>query len=416
MGFPEKDRRIVRDLARRIAEVAALPVQDEKRAMWRKLNHLETVRPMVWINELPWDELKDQDALVCRASDEFCRGIERELRWTLYNWDYCRTDMVVDGVYYAHPVFQSTGFGVERHAVYGNRGAAGFGSCDFVPIMRTDADIDRIQTPTVTADREATERKLAQTSDLIGDLMPVQQRGIVSHWGAPWDILIQWWGIQELYTDMVDRPDFVNRGISRMVDALMGQLDQFEALGLLGVSNGNHRVGSGGLGITDELPQKDYDGVHARPIDQWGSSTGQIFSGVSPAMHEEFCLRHELRWLARFGLNCYGCCEPLHNKLGILKQVPRLRRVSMSTWIDVDKAAERVGRDYVFSYKPNPAVFAWDEWNPDAARADLRRVLDRTRGNVVELIMKDVSTCRNQPHRIHEWCTLAVEVAEEYAR
>ena len=132
-------------------------------------------------------------------------------------------------------------------------------------------------------------------------------------------------------------------------------------------------------------------------------------------MHDEFCLRHEMRWLERFGLNCYGCCEPLHDKMGILKKVPNLRRVSMSPWADAEKGAEALGRDYIFSAKPNPAIFAWDIWNPEQARRDLRGVLDRARGCVVEIIMKDVSTCRNDPRRIWEWCELAVEVAEEYA-
>ena len=224
-----------------------------------------------------------------------------------------------------------------------------------------------------------------------------------------------WWGITELYTDMYVRPEFVHRGISRMMDALLGMLDQYESLGLLSVSNGNHRVGSGGLGITDELPQPDYDGTHARPIDQWGTSTGQIFSEVSPAMHDEFCLQYEKRWLERFGLNCYGCCEPLHNKIHLLRSVPRLRRISMSRWVDVAKGAEEIGTDYIFSYKPNPAVLATEHWEPEVARAELRDALEKTRGCIVEIIMKDVSTCRNEPRRIWEWCELAVEIAEEFA-
>ena len=87
----------------------------------------------------------------------------------------------------------------------------------------------------------------------------------------------------------------------------------------------------------------------------------------------------------------------------------------MSTWINVEKAASELQSNYVFSYKPNPAILAWDEWNPDAARAELRGVLDKTRACRVELIMKDVSTCRKDPSRVSEWCALAVEVAEEYA-
>jgi len=58
---------------------------------------------------------------------------------------------------------------------------------------------------------------------------------------------------------------------------------------------------------------------------------------------------------------------------------------------------------------------AAEAWNPEAARAELRDVLDRTRGCPVEVIMKDVSTVRGEPRRIWEWAQLAREVTEEYA-
>ena len=413
MAFSKNDRKIIGELARQMMEIASLPVQDEKRAMWTKLNRLEEVRPMVWINELPWGEMQNEE-LQCQAEDGFCRGIEGNLRRTLYLWNHMPADMVVDAVYYSSYVYHDTGYGVAVESVLGE-GEYGRGAHDYIPIMKTEADIERIRMPNITADWEATERNYQMACDLIGDIMPVEKRGVTHMWCAPWDVLIQWWGIEELYTDMMDRPELVHKGTARMMDALIARLDQLEEQGLLSVSNSNHRVGSGGLGITDELPQPDYDGKHARTIDQWGTSTGQIFSEVSPAMHYEFCLQHELRWLERFGLNCYGCCEPLHNKIDILKKIPRLRRISMSTWIDVDKAVEAVGRDYIFSYKPNPAVFAWDVWDAEQARKNLYNVLEKAKGCVVELIMKDVTTCRHDPRRIWEWCEFAVEIAEEYA-
>ena len=79
-----------------------------------------------------------------------------------------------------------------------------------------------------------------------------------------------------------------------------------------------------------ELPQADFDGTHVRPVDQWGHATTQIFSEVSPAMHEEFAIRYESRWLANFGHNYDGCCEPLHKRIKIIKRLPNLRRVSVS--------------------------------------------------------------------------------------
>jgi len=162
------------------------------------------------------------------------------------------------------------------------------------------------------------------------------------------------------------------------------------------------------------LPQEDFDPNHVRAIDLWGCATAQIFSGVSPQMHEEFALKYERRWLERFGLTYYGCCEPLHHKVGILKNIPNLRKISMSPWADLEVAVEEIGDRYVISYKPNPAVLAVDEWNPEYARKELRRALERTVGCAVEVIMKDISTVRYEPQRLWEWARIAAEETERF--
>jgi len=40
------------------------------------------------------------------------------------------------------------------------------------------------------------------------------------------------------------------------------------------------------------------------------------------------------------------------------KNVPRLRRISMSPYIDFDKAVENVQDWFIFAWKPSPAVLA----------------------------------------------------------
>jgi len=147
----------------------------------------------------------------------------------------------------------------------------------------------------------------------------------------------------------------------------------------------------------------------------WGSATAQIFVGVSPEMHWEFALQHEMRWLERWGLTYYGCCEPLDVKMDIMRRIPNLRKISMSQWIDVERAVREVGTNYVFSRKPTPAVLAEDDWRPELARQQLREFLVKARGCHIEIIMKDISTVRYQPQRLWEWERMAMELAEEFA-
>lgn len=238
---------------------------------------------------------------------------------------------------------------------------------------------------------------------------------MVHRWFAPWDELIRWWGVQEALTDLALRPDLAHAAMDRLVNAYLARLDQWEALNVLSLTEGNYRVGSGGLGYTDDLPQAGFDAGRVRPADQWGCATAQIFSEVSPEMHEAFALQYERRWLSRFGLNYYGCCEPLHLKLDVLKSVPNLRKVSMSPWADLERAVEKAGDRYVFSHKPSPAIFAVDDWNPEQARRDLRVALEKMRGCVVEVIMKDISTVRNEPQRLWEWERIAMEEVERFS-
>ena len=150
-----------------------------------------------------------------------------------------------------------------------------------------------------------------------------------------------------------------------------------------------------------------------RPWNMWGHATAQIFGSVSPTMHWDFGLKHEMRWLERWRLTYYGCCEPLDVKMNILRKIPNLRKISVSPWVNPERAVREIGTDYVVSRKPTPAWLAEDTWRPEAARADLVQFLETARGCQVEVIMKDISTVRYQPQRLWEWEKMAMEVVQE---
>jgi hypothetical protein len=218
--------------------------------------------------------------------------------------------------------------------------------------------------------------------------------------------------VERALTDLVDYPERINAAMERFVDAHLAMLDQWEALGLLARNDDNTRIGSGGYGYTSSLPGPGFDSTRITPRNLWGCATAQIFSDVSPRMHWEFALRHELRWLERWGLTYYGCCEPLDRKIDILRRVPNLRKISCSPWNDLERFIGKVGTQYVISRKPNPAILARDGWNPDEARRDLREFLDRAQGLSVEIILKDISTLRYDPRRLWDWAAIAMEEAQ----
>lgn len=416
MCISPRDRDILRALATQQAEIAALPVHREKAELWRRLNDLEPVRPLVWINEIPWNEMNVNGELTLQVEDPWLRTVEETIRRTLYQWRHMPADMIVNDYLACPKVIRSTGVGLTEDVdIVRTDPTSSVVSRRFHRQIVEPEDIAKIQMPIVTYDEAATEERYQTLVQIVGDILPVKKVGKKGIWFAPWDNLIRWWGVQEAMMDMVLRPEMVNAAISRLVDAHLCELDQWIAFNLLTRNDDNTRIGSGAYGYTKALPGEAYDSNRVLPHNMWGSATAQIFSDVSPEMHWEFALRHEMRWLERWGLTYYGCCEPLDLKMGILRRIPNLRKVSMSPWVDMERAAQEVGSDYVLSRKPTPAVLAEDTWRPELARRQLRDALEKARGCRVEIIMKDISTVRYQPQRLWEWAKMAMALAEEFA-
>ena len=414
MSMPPKDRDLLRRLGTRIAEIADLPVQSERAIMWQQCNDLQHVKPMIWINEIPWHEMDVNDELKIQATDPFCRGIEGGLRRTIYQWEHLPGDMIIEGKLYSPLVIHDSGFGLSENSDVTKIDPSGIASRSFHPQIQEEKDIKKIKMPEITYDEEATERIYQQMLGIFSGIIPVEKRGIPGQWFAPWDYLITLWGVQQAMMDMILRPELVHNAMDHLVNAYCHRLDQYEELNLLSRNDNNTRIGSGGYGYSDELPQDDFDPAQIRTVDIWGCATAQIFSEVSPEMHEEFALRYERRWLDRFGLTYYGCCEPLDIKMSILREVPNLRKISMSPWVDIERGADELQDDYVFSWKPNPEILGRDTWHADLARKTIRETLEKLRGCVVEIIMKDISTVRYDPRRLWEWASIAEEEAQRF--
>jgi hypothetical protein len=133
-------------------------------------------------------------------------------------------------------------------------------------------------------------------------------------------------------------------------------------------------------------------------------------------MFGEFDLQYTQRLFDKCGLAYYGCCEPLHDMIDMLRRFPNLRRISITPWADVDMAAERIGSDYVLSYKPNPAYVAERSFDPAPVIAETKRVLEacRRNGTPCEFILKDISSVSNNPDNLTQWVNTVNSVIDRY--
>ena len=63
----DSDQTILRRLAEQVAAIAADPANRQRAELWRRLNDRDAVRPMVWINEIPWHEMDVNGELTLRT-------------------------------------------------------------------------------------------------------------------------------------------------------------------------------------------------------------------------------------------------------------------------------------------------------------------------------------------------------------
>ena len=87
MRIVDADRKRLRDLAGRVAEIADDPVMDSRRRRWGEHNSLRSRYPMMLVfPEGSWCELLPDSCLQC--SNEQTQGLERALLKRIYG-DEC---------------------------------------------------------------------------------------------------------------------------------------------------------------------------------------------------------------------------------------------------------------------------------------------------------------------------------------
>ena len=207
--------------------------------------------------------------------------------------------------------------------------------------------------------------------------------------------------------------EILKKIMGKIMAGTEAKLDFLEENGLL-CTNIDKYVGSGGFGYTKELKAPGKKEEPIKTIDMWGFGESQETSNVSPEMFEEFVFNFQLPLLERFGLNCYGCCEPLHSRWNVIKNIPNLRRVSVAPWANTEVMANQLEDKYVYVKKMKPTILAVPEMDKEAARKELRELMKKTKGCVLEIIMKDLNTIAKNPENVTNWVRIVKEEAGNF--
>lgn len=400
------DRRILRRLAGQVREWAERPLEAEKRKLWYRHNALGETRPLIFCDpENGWNEIVREEQL--ESEGELARHWENRLRKEIFWGGRMGDDRVTEAHFNVFYLYHESDWGMHERRI----GGEGGGSYRWEAPLQDYGDRSKLHFPRIEVDYQNTETILNLAQETFQDLLSVRLKG-AWYWSIGLTYtLVNLRGLEQSMLDIYDHPEELHELMAFIRDGYLAKLDFLESEGLLSLNNDGTYVGSGGFGYTHELPQGDFND-HVRTRDMWGFSESQETIQISPRMFAEFVFPYQLPILERFGLNCYGCCEPLDKRWEVVARSPRLRRVSVSPWANWADMADQLGARYIYSLKPNPADLAGLTIDAAKIRADLRKALQLTRNCRVEVIMKDNHTIGNNPANVIDWCRIAKEEAD----
>jgi len=402
--FTQKETDCLRKLGAAVAEISLRADMAQKKALWTAHNDLKTTDPLVFIDpENGWNEIIDAKTLV--SENPLARVWEMALRKQIYWADGMKDDKVIEDYFDVPYSYSDDGWGLDL----GKVGGANGGAYKVVQALRDyDTDFDKIHYPNITIDWEQSHMVMELAHAIFDGILKVRRKN--TWWwtlGMCWDF-INIRGLEDFMMDLIAEPENFHRMMNLLCEGKLKMLDFLERNELLALNTGGTYVGSGGFGFTGELPRPGYDG-YVTTMDMWGFVESQETVSINPDQYGEFILPYHKRIADCFGLNCYSCCEAYNPRWKYVKQLPRLRRVSLSPWADWSTVPEYLGKNYIASIKPMPTPLALDEMDENIVRRDCRKAAEQTKGGICEFIMKDNNTLGHDPRHATRW----VEIMRE---
>lgn len=414
MGNDMHDIRILRELAERYAEVAAKPIQDERRKLWRRHNSLQSTRLPVLISFGFWnawcEDVFGDQMMDCR--DPFYRGHERNLRMALFH------DSIGDDHILEPWITQSATVVTHPEGHWGVSGGDIESTLhdhvwSFQKPIKDWTDVAKLKAPHHVIDEEDTARNVERLQEAVGDILEVNAdrgpafqsfRGDIST-----DIALLR-GHDQLMLDMYDAPEELHALAAFMRDGVFQVHEEAERAGDWSLTSQQNQYEC----YCQELEAPRANSGPRRRKELWYYCAAQEFTLVSPAMHDEFLLQYQIPIVKQFGLVAYGCCENLTRKIDMLRQIPNLRTIAVTPSADLAACAEQIGRDYVLSWRPSPTDMVCAGLDEDRVRRVIGQGLDATQECFAHIHLKDVETVEGDPGRLARWVQIVRETIERH--
>ncbi|NLF93444.1 MAG: hypothetical protein GX564_06110 [Oligosphaeraceae bacterium] len=398
----QHDKELLRPLAEAYLTLCGQPAQQQRRRDWRALNSLRMTRPLLYVRAFAWEEMAEA-ALFCRTPAG--QRIERSLRYQLY-WGALDDDSIFEPYLVLPACHRHSGWG---YAIQRNRSGHPRGSFKVDYPLKDLDDLSGLQTPVHSIAEEETARQLAIWQELLDGILPVylDRASVYRFWGGDISTDLGYLrGIENIMLDLSDNPAGLHRLCAWMSAGILKAQAEAEAAGDWSFLDHQNQAMPYAEELTAPGPGR------AQRADLWCFMAAQEWTLISPQHFEEFMLQYQLPILKQFALTAYGCCEDLTQKISVLRQIPNLRRIAVSPFADVGACAAQIGRDYVISYRPNPAILLGPNYR-DNIRQTMRRDCAILRGTCFDVTLKDVETVEADPRRVRDWVAITRECIEE---
>jgi len=415
-NMPSKDALVIGDLAKKYMEHCRSDRNSKLKDIWIKHNNKERTQPLILYggadmyntmyitgsDDLVINDIIDEK-LICETP--LARSIEKTLRWKHYLISI-EDDTVFDPYLLYKAVREPSDnnrWGIP--CSLGEKASATGASC-FAPSIHDESDLEKLYTSPHKIDYDATEKLGVQYQELLGDALPAypDTRAALLRWTG--DISTDFAkliGLEQLYNDFYDRPEFLHKLLAKMRDAILQNNHEWEASGDCRTSANFNQA----IPYSDavKLPE-NYEAC--RREDLWAFFSAQEFTSTSTAMFEEFCLNYQLPIMEKFGLIAYGCCENMTNKITSLRRIKNLRRISVTPFSNAENCIEQIGTDYLISYRPNPATMVAFGVDEDLIRKELSVPLAALKSNnsCYDINLKDVHTVSGSKTALIDWVLL----------
>jgi hypothetical protein len=391
-NLPDNDISYIRELAKRQAEIAHLPIMEKRKQMWFALNDsLPGARPPVVIETWTFDR-DFMPARILQCQTPIGREIEAQLVRNIRNHELIDDDKVIPDTFDMGWFIEEDEFGVPiKHEAIPDAEGVEIGFRFLHPIQDLERDFYKLKPGKWSVDRSKTIEWQEFLVDLLGEFLPVEIRTGCHVTTMLTHRVVDLMGMEAFFTAMYDQPEAVHALMTYLRDNALNRMRWLEEERLLCFNHGNQDSFGSSYNFTNRLPGPGSNGI-PRLKDTWGCSNSQETVGISPRMFREFCFPYYRDVCEPVGLLYYGCCEPAHPFWGEISRLPNLKKVSISRWCDQQFMGEALrGTEIVYSRKPNPNFLSVDsQLNEEGWANHIRETLEATKGVFTEFIIRDV--------------------------